>query len=578
MLLLFAFFIFNTAQADSKFTCVDLKNSSLTEQDIEGYSHNITLSKDQKLIASYQFNRSKELAIFKLWDSQTGKLLKTEKVNKFQERSSQASLHFSPDNSFIYLLGMTDGVPFWHWKKNKLISSPCETAMGVTELELSDDLEVAYTQTVDSFRSLCSTQKSEQLAYLPYAHGSYIFDQKRKHLTSTFVFADNPSYQKLINDSILGTSNKQHVTLYKSPVPDHPYNPTSNDSFASLLIRKYPKQHLFIAKSKGAVLSLSLWGYESEKVVSPKNIYQHSIQIPELASKQKPLANSYNNMLVSPDKQQALFLSKSGMLILFDIQTGKLIWKHHLPTSKENIDLPNYSFNNLLKTEEDSSTLIAVIEQKTPQTLLLFDWGTGKQRKLNISDDYGLINSLYYHQYNQYLLFEPIAHDSNRWLLINWQTGQKKFLDLPDGFKPSMHHQIGNHPQLIFEPSDYNKDYLKRDKNLFNILVLDLNTGKYWLQKKPSSGQYFAQKYIHLDHGYHRIYTAELPANNGKKKYGIKLYDTNNQPPKILQTVDAILYEKFQSSDRATPKYQIISYDKQKQQSQYCSFQLEHKH
>ena len=128
----------------------------------------------------------------------------------------------------------------------------------------------------------------------------------------------------------IGQNNK-HVTLYLSPIQEHPYHPTSNNTFATLFIGSPPSPRLLVAKTQGENLSLSLWHYEKNHR-SPKKIYlhtpSHDTYIPELHSKNKPIATVYSsNLLMSPDKQKAVFLSKSGILLLVDIQTGKVVWK-----------------------------------------------------------------------------------------------------------------------------------------------------------------------------------------------------------------------------------------------------------
>lgn len=102
--------------------------------------------------------------------------------------------------------------------------------------------------------------------------------------------------------------------------------------------------------------------------------------------------------------------------------------------------------------------------------------------------------------------------------------------------------------------------------------------GKFQQQEKPfSDDRYIYPNYTQLTHGFHKVVTKKLIDRKGKEKYTIQLYDKKQQH-QTLQTADSFLYKQLQSSVKATPEFQTISYDMKKQQSQFCRFQLEHKH
>ena len=200
--LLFVVLSSNTVQAGSPTnTCSILEGSDLSrhidlrsgnDPSFDLYmsiatTSNFAFSSDHKKIATYQFSESKQQAIFKLFDSRTGKLLQSETLNNYVERSYQTRLHFSPKDSIVYLEGMSyptkggsdyGAIPFWNLANNQVVFSPCSTAMGVIDVQFSDDENVAFSRTVDSNSSLCSTQEEKALALIGQ-NGDYLFNPKK---------------------------------------------------------------------------------------------------------------------------------------------------------------------------------------------------------------------------------------------------------------------------------------------------------------------------------------------------------------------------------------------------------------
>lgn len=194
----------NIAQADKPNDCTTLEDSDLSRNiDLEprgiqapsvseaiAFSSNIAFSRDRQKIALYQVSDSKALATFKLFDSKTGKLLQSQTLDDYEERSHQTQLYFSPQAGIVYLNGMSyhaeddtssGAIPFWNLASNEIIFSPCVTGMGVSTVQFSDDETVAFSTTVDSFNSLCSTQEAKLLETKDQG-GEYTFDPKTKRL------------------------------------------------------------------------------------------------------------------------------------------------------------------------------------------------------------------------------------------------------------------------------------------------------------------------------------------------------------------------------------------------------------
>ncbi|MGV6808676.1 MAG: hypothetical protein ACWA5U_02270 [bacterium] len=225
----------NLAQAAKLSHCTNLEHSSLPKQQAETASgfHAFALSHQQQHIALYQYFADKNLATLKLWNSQTGQLLQTAQLKNFEERSGQIELRFSPNDAFVYLMGMTypkndsttGAVPFWHLADNRLIMSPCATAMGLTDLRFSTDHTVAYSRTIDGFHSLCHTQKAEQLASLWYTHDLVIFDPQRKHLSVNMLTKGKGAYQKLLQNIKKGQD--KYISIYPSSIHQKQVSPAS---------------------------------------------------------------------------------------------------------------------------------------------------------------------------------------------------------------------------------------------------------------------------------------------------------------------------------------------------------------
>jgi len=234
------------AQAAKLSHCTNLEHSYLPKQQAETVSgfHAFALSHQQQHIALYQYFEDKNLATFKLWNSQTGQLVQTAQLKNFEERSRQIELRFSPNDAFVYLMGMTyqekdntaGAVPFWHLANNRLIMSPCATAMGLTALSFSTDNTVAYTRTIDGFHSLCATQKAEQLAALWYTHDTVIFDPQRKHLSVNMLNNDESAYQQLLKNIKKGKD--KYISIYPSSISSISQKQIEPDSQVTHLITK----------------------------------------------------------------------------------------------------------------------------------------------------------------------------------------------------------------------------------------------------------------------------------------------------------------------------------------------------
>lgn len=214
--LLLALLSSSIAQADNPNVCTILEGSDLTRNiDLDlgseptpdlskviTFSSNIAFSRDRQRIALYQVSDSKKLATFTLFESNTGKLLQRQTLDNYEERSHQTALQFSPKEGIVYLRGMsypeeggnTSGaIPFWNLASNELVFSPCTTGMGVSTVQFSDDETVAFSTTVDSFNSLCSTQEAKVLETKDQG-GEYTFDPKTKRLQVGKADEDESSF------------------------------------------------------------------------------------------------------------------------------------------------------------------------------------------------------------------------------------------------------------------------------------------------------------------------------------------------------------------------------------------------
>ena len=167
--LLLSWSVVGFGQIDEGEPCRIWKQSKL----VSTITSNVVFSDDKRLIASYDYLEQQKKALFRLWDANTGKLLRTNTLANYEERSVQTSLRFSPNERFVYLQGMSypaDGsqpygsVPFWNIQTNQLVFSPCATAMGVSTVRFNHDQTVAYTHTVDDYVSLCSTSEAKVFA------------------------------------------------------------------------------------------------------------------------------------------------------------------------------------------------------------------------------------------------------------------------------------------------------------------------------------------------------------------------------------------------------------------------------
>lgn len=215
----------NIAQAVNPNVCTTLEASDLTRNidlDLGGkptpdlseaiaFSSNVAFSLDRQRIALYQVSDSKKLATFTLFESKTGKLLQRQTLDNYEERSHQTALQFSPQEEIVYLRGMsypaegsnTSGaIPFWNLASNELVFSPCTTGMGVSTVQFSDDETVAFSTTVDSFNSLCSTQEAKVLETKDQG-GEYTFDPKTKRLQAGKAEEDESSFD-IDDDSLDG--------------------------------------------------------------------------------------------------------------------------------------------------------------------------------------------------------------------------------------------------------------------------------------------------------------------------------------------------------------------------------------
>ena len=277
--LFLGFTALNQVHATDQELCADLEKATVPEPTPEKPGYGFVLSNDKQKIALYHYLPEEKLGVIKLWDRNTGKLLKSTKITNYLERTYLGKAKFSPDDSIVYLLGMTKGIPFWHLDDNKVVTSPCETAMGVTEVQFSTDMTVAYSQTNDGFHSLCRIDKAEQLAVLPYDHGKYTFDKQAKHLYANTVTIEEDDYQNKLKN--LGEKGSQYISVYKSPVTGFSYKDRAQSFFASAFIDNTANRDLVIAKGHGDNLTVSLWQYQ-EGNTTPKLIHKQTTDIPNL--------------------------------------------------------------------------------------------------------------------------------------------------------------------------------------------------------------------------------------------------------------------------------------------------------
>lgn len=240
-LLCSALLLFSTstglAQTNISPNCVEIENGDVF--DAFYLFRNSVVSDDKMLLADYTYFGEKSEALFRLWSTVTGKLLINKKVSHYEERSSQTSLHFSPENRFVYLAGMSGStnppnkkithaggsVPFWNIANNQLVMSPCSTGMGVSSVQFSHDQKVAYTQTADYHSTLCSTHEKKLFAYTP----GWTSDPQAKALFESFASKDYSYFHELgkhynlpsLHEDVyfyIASEPEQHqATLHTSP-------------------------------------------------------------------------------------------------------------------------------------------------------------------------------------------------------------------------------------------------------------------------------------------------------------------------------------------------------------------------
>ena len=564
---LLVFLSSSIAHADKPNACNILEGADLSFNSDSPIvsSSNIAFSSDRQKIAIYQVADAKQQAMFKLFDSKTGKLLQQQTLNHYEERSHQTRLHFSPQDRIVYLEGMSystksaadyGSIPFWNLTNNQIVFSPCSTAIGVREVQFSDDETVAFSQTVDSFSSLCSTQEEKALALIGQS-GSYQFNPTSEHLYANYVETNPNTYQSLVKR--LG-DDIQHVSLYQSPIAAPPYNKDSRNTFTSKLLGTVPNHRQLIAKSNGDGLTLSYWDHAVQQN-PPKKIYQHDFTIAELG--RGDIIVPFFHSQISPDEKQFIFLSKTGVMSVFEIETGKLLWKKNLPAAATGKDTPRYDLEESLLVVHGAPASAIVIRKDAPKMLYLFDWQTGKQRELAIPEAY----SLSYQQYGQYLVFEDPKTDADTLLLVNWETGLQQVITLPEGFRYFAHEQfyIANKQQLV----------LKNIDTADNIIALNLNGGKYQSLKAPyPDARYYSSEYIRLGDKHYRLTQATTPKDDGKEQVSIQLYDVANQQTHTLQTTDLILHAEVVEEGSESPEYHTVTYDGAAKQTMFCQWPL----
>jgi len=564
---LFVFLSSSIAHVDIPKACSTLEGADLslnTDSSIVS-SSNIAFSSDRQKIAIYQVSDAKQQATFKLFDSNTGKLLQQQTLNHYEERSRQTRLGFSPQDRIVYLQGMSystkrsadyGAIPFWNLANNQIVFSPCSTAMGVSDVQFSDDKTVAYSSTVDSFSSLCSTQEEKALALIGQS-GSYQFNPTTKHLYANDVETNPDTYQSLVKR--LGEDIK-HVSLYQSPVAAHPYDRDSRNTFASLQLGTAPNHRQLIAKSEGDRLTLSYWDHAVQQN-PPKKIYQQVFTIAELG--RGAISVPYHHSQLSPDEKQLAFISKTGVLLVFDVESGKLRWKKNLPIAATGKDSPRYNLEESLIVVHGEPASALVITKDNPKTLYLYDWQTGKQRELVIPDAYNLT----YQQYGRHLVFEAMQPDAQSLLLVNWETGQQQVITLPEGFRYFAHEQfyIANKQQLV----------LKNIDTADSIIALNLNTGKYQSLKAPYPDErYYSSEYIRLGDKHYRLLDITTPTDNGEAQTNIQLYDVATKQTQTLLTADVVLYAELIEREAEAPEYHTVAYDGEAGQTMFCRWSL----
>lgn len=274
----------NWVQAAEPLHCVTLEHSSLSKHsaEIESGLHASALSHDQQYIALYQYVEKKNLATFKLWNSQTGQLLKTAQLRNFEERSRQIQLRFSPNDTIVYLQGMTyhthstttGAIPFWHLADNRLIMSPCATAMGLAGVTFSTDNTVAYSRTVDGFHSLCGTQKAEQLAALWYTHHPVMFDPQKKHLSVQITMQDGNAYQQLLQNIKKGRDT--YISIDPSPIQKKQILPSSHATNVTTRLKTIDQSgHAWLTTQNSDAPILHLLDYHQKQ----QNLYFCSFNV-----------------------------------------------------------------------------------------------------------------------------------------------------------------------------------------------------------------------------------------------------------------------------------------------------------
>lgn len=598
---LFLFIGFNLAEAASESVCIELEHS-VSPDEVKHYSFAESHKRDR--IALYQHigskhtrlsaSKEKTTEFFRLWDSQTGKLLNSKKVETLTEYSSWGKLHFSPDDSIVYLADaaggsfMKEGLPFWHLKDNRMVISACDVDTGVHIVTFSDDMELAYAAAGHASHSICSTHSKHALTnFIGYGAASslpFTFDPQKKRAYRNYVFTDEETYKSATIRA------GQYFQSYKSPVSRHSIDdPESSDTLATMTLGTPPDFRFLTAKSTGTELSIGLWHYHPDREI-PQEIYQHTLDIPELTQTKRPIVD-FPQIIRSPDGKKAVFLSLSSALVAFEIQSGKLLWKNSLLHQNKAINQDNIKYDLHLSTIfEDRSKLSdgrpLIFQQEKSQIIILVDWQAGQKTVVEIPLDFVAES---YTQYDDYLLFEFAGeYDDvsrpNRYFLLNLKTAKQKIINIPIGFQNYFKsYPPSDTKQLVFESERDPSEANHKATTPYALFIYDLETDESRIVDIPSEiySKYHLQK-LHLSHGEHLLISSERKSFEPYMSYheqyrnDIGLYNVKSQQYRALQKGSILSHWLGQNGNGKWLK--TLSYDKQKQSLNYCQFNLEHKH
>ena len=143
------------SQDSLKPKCVDLESS--------GSIALATMSNNHQLVAGLEPSGTE--SIFKLWNSKTGKLIKSQTLVGYEPTGDEyAELSFTAKDSYVYLTSLNISTPeFWHLASNNVVDKNCFG--GATRMKISNDEKIVH-MSFDNHHALCDLNKTAVTSFL----------------------------------------------------------------------------------------------------------------------------------------------------------------------------------------------------------------------------------------------------------------------------------------------------------------------------------------------------------------------------------------------------------------------------